>query len=239
MALIKNAASRVAVANAVILDLGDLARQGERIKQHAQDRADEVIEEAHKERERILAGAETKGHDKGYEEGFEQGKAEGTIEGREKAQQEAKEAIDIVQARWTNAIDDFEARREQMLLEARREIVALAGIVARRVTKRVVELDSGVVSAQMQAALERVSAPTRLEIAINPADEAVARETLPALVDRLSNVTHAALVVDPALAAGSCVVRTSGGGEIEASIDAQIDRVLSVLLPDNGSEPTL
>jgi flagellar assembly protein FliH len=239
MALIKNTAQRSAMANAVILDLGDLARQGERIKQHAQDRADEIIERAHKERQRIMAGAEEAGQEKGFERGFEEGKAKGCEEGRAKAEEDAKASIDAVVDRWTRAIDAFEATREQMLLEAKHEVVAFAGVVAQRVTKRVVELDDRVVAEQLEAVLQRVSAPSRLVVAISPADEAAAQETLPALVDRLSHVSHADLVVDPALAAGSCVVRTSAGGEIDASIDAQIERVLSVLLPCNGSEPTL
>ncbi len=237
MALIKSSHGGSAVANAIILDLGDLARQGQLLRERAREQADEIVAQAHEERERIVAGADTLGQKQGFEKGFDEGMAKGREEGHAEAKREAAELFNAVTTRWSRAIDEFEAAREQMLLDARHEVIAFAGVVAERVTKRVIELDDRVVAEQMEAVLRRVSKPSRLVITISPRDEAVARETLPGLIDRLSHVSHAQLVIDPELGDGSCIACTSGGGEIDASIDKQIERVLSVLLPSNGSEP--
>jgi flagellar biosynthesis/type III secretory pathway protein FliH len=63
----------------------------------------------------------------------------------------------------------------------------------------------------------------------------------------MSSVRHVELVDDVSLSRGSCVATCRGagqstgggrdasppGGEIDASIDAQIDRIVSILLSDN------
>ena len=237
MALIKSSHGGSAVAKAVILDLGDLARQGQLLRERAREQADEIVAQAHEERERIIAGADAVGHKHGFDKGFVEGTAQGREQAYAEAKREAAESFEAVSARWTRAIDEFEASREEMLLDARHEIIAFAGVVAQRVTKRVIELDDRVVAEQMEAVLRRVFRPSRLVITISPGDEAVARETMPDLIERLSQVLQAELVVDPELSDGSCIACTSEGGEIDASIDLQIERVLSVLLPSNGSEP--
>lgn len=239
MALIKSSHGGSAVAKAVILDLGDLARQGRVLKERAREEADEIVARAHEERKRIIAGADVVGHKHGLEKGLVEGNTKGREQGYAEAKSEAAETFEAVSARWSRAIEEFEAARDEMLLDARHEIIAFAGVVARRVTKRVIELDDHVVAEQMEAVLRRVSRPSRLVITISPGDEAVARETMPDLIERLHHISHAELVVDAELSDGSCVVCTSEGGEIDASIDAQIERVLSVLLPSNESESGL
>ena len=128
---------------------------------------DEIVERAHKERERVMAGAESVGHEKGFERGFEEGKAEGYEQGCVRGNEETKEMIEAVSSRWSRAIDEFDAAREQMLRQARHEVIAFAGVVAQRVTKRVVELDDRVVAEQLEAVLQRVSAPSRLVVAVS------------------------------------------------------------------------
>ncbi|GIW73664.1 MAG: hypothetical protein KatS3mg103_0186 [Phycisphaerales bacterium] len=74
MPMIPRADAQELARQAVVLDLGDLARQGQAILQRAHERAQAIIEEAKAERQRLIEGA----HQLGYQQGLEQGLAEGT-----------------------------------------------------------------------------------------------------------------------------------------------------------------
>src|SRR5690606_4694204 len=74
-----------------------------------------------------------------------------------------------------------------------------------------------------------------LVVAVHPEDAALAEEALPGVVARLRAGAHAELVEDAGLSRGSAVVRTPGGGAVDASIDAQVERMVRALLP--GREP--
>ncbi len=237
MALIKNSQSSGLSANAIVLDLGDLARQGELLKARARAEAKAIVSEARTEREQIIAGADEVGHEHGFQRGLEEGTARGFEQGRAEAREQAGQELESLIHGWSAALAEFETVRNEMVVEAKQQILRIAVIVAGRVTHRVVELDETIVASQLEAVLSRVCQSSRLVVAINPEDEAIAREALPAIVEQLADVTHAELLKDPELERGSCVVRTAGGGEIDGSIGTQIDRMVSVLLPRPSDDP--
>ena len=237
MALIKNSQRNGPIANAIVLDLGDLARQGELLKARARAEADAMLAEARAEREQIIAGADEVGRQHGFQRGLDEGTARGFEQGRAEAKEQAGQELESLVHGWSAALAEFETVRNEMVIEAKQQILRIAAIVAGRVTHRVVELDETIVASQLGAVLSRVCRPSRLVVAINPEDEAIAREALPNIVGQLADVTHAELLTDPELQRGSCVVRTAGGGEIDGSIGTQIDRMVSVLLPRPGDDP--
>lgn len=246
MALIKQTTSTVYARDAVVLNLGDLQRQGEQIVEQARRRADAIVKEAQAERERLLAGASElgrqEGHAKGYAEGLEQGKTAGQAQ----TMAEVRPRLEALQAAWAGALDAFLADRARMLHEAETDVLRLAVAIAERVTKRVVLLNPAVVVDQLRAALGLIVRPTALDLAISPDDRALAAQALPDLLKRFPSVLHAELLDDPTLPRGSCVVRTrggrpdaaeaatetgGGGGEIDASIGTQMERIALALLP--------
>lgn len=233
MPLIRRADAEVIAKDAVVLNLGDLERQGERLECEARARAERIIAEANAERERLIADAHEKGFEEGRAAGHAEGRAAGLEEGRAQSMAELTPALQAMSERWTQALESFLQQRDQMLTEARTDVVRLAVMIAQRVTKRVIETDPGVVEGQMREALALLAARTTPRVIINPADEPLARQAIPALLARFDKTEHIELVTDPELVRGSCVVRTPTGGQIDASISTQLDRIVADLLPDD------
>lgn len=213
------------------LDLGDLYRQGERIIADARTEADRIISAAKAERERLLSDAAAKGRADGKAQGHAEGMQAGRAEGKAAALAEFKTTLDQLQGAWLVAAEDFLKRREDMLLEAKTDVLRLAAEIARMVTKRALELDPTLVQNQLAAALAQVSRPTRLLVAVHPDDAPLVRDALPELAMRLASAEHAELVDDAALARGSVVVRLASGAAIDASVQAQLDAIINLLLP--------
>jgi flagellar biosynthesis/type III secretory pathway protein FliH len=231
MAVIKRERADVVASGAVVLDLADIARQGEAMLDAARREAASIVAAARAERDRLIADASQTGHAEGLARGLREGRATGEAEGRSLAHGAYAEKLAGLVAAWTEALGELQRRRDHLLVECRREVLAIALEIAGRVTHRVVSGDDRVVCDQIEAALRLAVKPTRAVIAIAPEDEAMARAELPAIVERLTGIEAAELVVDPALGAGSCTLRTAAGGEVDASVRTQLDRIAAVLVP--------
>lgn len=234
MAMIRSANMDAIARDAVVLDLGDLHRQGEALQAQARAKADAIVAQAEAERKRLISSAAEAGKAEGLARGLEEGRAKGAAEGKGAALAEHAKRLGELEAGWARALEQFELEREGMLLGARQDVLRLGVLIAEKVTKRVIEIDASVVASQIEAVLAMLAGPTRLSIAIHPADEAQARESLPRLLARLAPAAHAEVMTDASLAPGSCVARTAGGGSIDASIRTQLDRIIQALLPDGG-----
>ena len=239
MALIRNANAATIARHAIVLDLGDLREQGERMARAARAEADSIVEAARAERERILVGADEQGRAAGFAAGLEQGRAAGREEARAAALAEHQGELSRLETAWRSALADFEACREDMVQGALRDVLRLAALIAGRVTKRTIELDPLVVRDQLAAVLAVVARPTELVLRINPDDRAIVEYALPGLMAAMPAIRHAELADDADIERGGCVARTradtktgdAGGGEIDARIGTQLERIVEMLLP--------
>lgn len=235
MALIKACDPSARSGAAVVLDLGDLSRQAEALRERARAEADRIVREAREERERILRGAAEEGRAAGFEQGLAEGRERGGEEGREQAAAEMGERLREIERGWSSALEEFEGRRGAMLLEARQAIVSLAALVASRVARRAVELDPESAARALESAIALVAAPTRLRVRIHPDDREIVSRRLPALASRLTGAEHVEIEEDASLTRGGCVVETAGGGEIDAAVETQIGRLVGLLLPEGSA----
>ncbi len=248
MALIKHANAKDLTRDAIVLDLGDLHRQGQLLIENAKRRAAEIIKEAEAERDRLIAGAAEKGHAEGFARGLEEGRARGQEEGRAEAAQSTAADLEALRAGWEQALAAFVADRERILTEARDDVLRLALRIAEKVTRRKIETDPAVAAAQLESVLALITRPTALVIAVHPDDRAAIEQALPSLLATLTAAPrHVELTDDPTLPRGSCVARTrggddgsggavGGGGEINASIDLQLQRIAEALLPSPDTQ---
>lgn len=243
MALIKNAQAERMAREAIVLDLGDLARQGRAMMEEARREATRIVEEAKAERDRIMAGAAEKGHAKGYAEGLAKGEREGGEKGHAAAVAEGKKQLDVLTQGWGKSLQEFEGVREELLAQTQRDVLRLALLIATRVTKRAVRIDPEIAVAQTRAVLEMIVRPTGVVLTVSPQDRAVVERALPGIVSGLSMVRHAELREDAAVSRGSVVLRNKGngsgagggavgGGEIDATIETQIERIVETLMPE-------
>lgn len=214
---------------ALVMNMGDLGAQAEAMVADARREAERIVQEARAERDRLVTTAREKGFNAGHAEGFIAGEREGL----QAARVAHAESIGGLCEAWGRALDAFEAERDGLLRAARSEVVLLAAEIATRVTRRAVELDAGVVVAQMEAVLGAVARPTRLLIRVNPLDLDLARDELGGLLARFELCRHADLAADASLPRGSCVATTGEGGRIDAGIASQLERLVAELLPES------
>lgn len=231
MALIRQAAANTAAREAVVLDLGDLAAQGELLKARARAEADRILAAARDQREKLVRDGAADGRREGLARGVEEGRKQGAEAGRKEALAAHGERLKTLEASWGAALAAFEADRDRMLVEARQDVVRLAAAIGELVTKRALALEPGRVTDQLAAVLALLARPTRLVVAVHPDDEPIVRESLPGLAARIGAAAHVELVADTTLERGSCVARSGAGGEIDASIRTQLERISEVLLP--------
>ncbi len=240
MALIKHSNTRDIARDAVVLDLGDLQRQAALIMQSARDQASAVIAAAKAEREQILAGAAELGKSAGFEVGRAAGLNIGKEDGRTAAISEFRARLEAIESSWGSELSAFERARQSMLLAAEKDVLRLALQIAERVVKRAVANDPLIVIDQLRAVLAVVARPTELVVRIHPDDVEIVREALPQLTRHFTTVRNVELAEDQNLSRGSCIaaMRSSSGGdgrfaggEIDASIATQLDRIVQALMP--------
>lgn len=218
--------------DAIVLDLGDLRRQGQRLIDVARAEAVRIEQDAQADRAQIIEGADKVGFEQGYARGLEEGRKAGAEQGIAQALAQAAPELQKLSTGWAAALDGFIQTRERFLAEGQQDVVRLAAMIAAKVCKRQVELDPLIVAVQMAEVLTLVLRPTRLHVSCHPDDRELLTRAIPTLAARTQHSVNVELVDDPALARGSCVARLAeGGGQIDASIDMQLQRIVDALLP--------
>lgn len=241
MAVIKQSSSAMVMRDAIVLDLGDLRRQGETILSRAREEAARIVEQGKIERARLIQNAASEGRAEGLAEGLARGHEQGMAAGREAALNERRESLQQLEGAWVATLQDFVSRREELIDDARKDVLRLACIIAGRVIKRQVELDPSIAVDQLEAVLGMVMRPSRLKIAVHPLDRPLVEAALPGLAQRYGSATHTEIVEDATVSRGSCSARVSegdgnatlgGAGMIDATIETQLTRIVEALLPD-------
>lgn len=245
MPLIKSNVADHLARSAIVLDLGDLQRQGALLIKQARDQAEAELAQARAGRARILAGASDQGRAEGFAKGLEEGRRKGVEDAYQAALNEHRQKLETLEANWSSVLAEFAAQREVLIQQATEDVVALALAIARRVIKRSIECDPNIVVDQVAAALAVVTRPTEVQIAVHPDDRPLVADALPGLLAALPMIRHAEVIEDKKAQRAGCVVRTRGdrvmndvgGGEIDASIQTQIDRIVELLVPQTQTPP--
>lgn len=235
MALIRNKEADQTAQDAVVLDLGDLRREADRLRKRAEAEAEQIREEARAEARRLTEGAEQRGYEAGYEKGHAEGREAGYQKGHAEALRQAESSLNQLQEAWVNAAKQWDAERREMVQEARQSLLRLAVRMAEKIVRRVPMLEPSVVQAQVEAAIEQVARPCDVKVWIHPEDRPLVKQALPRAVGQLSQSEHISLREDARMERGGCVV-DYGTGRIDATLQTQIDRLVEALLPGEGGE---
>lgn len=243
MPLIRGQTATELAKGAMVLDLGDLQRQAELLTKQAHERAEAIVDQARHERARILAGAAEQGRAEGFARGIEEGRRAGVEQALGVALAEHQHKLETIEANWSAALSEFSTERDALIQSATRDVIMLAITIAEKVTKRAIEQDPSIVTDQLAAALAVISRPTEVVIAVNPDDQPLTQRCLPGLLAAMSAIRHATIVDDKSVSRGGCVIRTRGdgsaddpgGGEVDARIETQLQRIVSALLPGQPS----
>ncbi|MCW5775129.1 MAG: hypothetical protein KIS87_01610 [Phycisphaeraceae bacterium] len=236
MALIRANQAGPMAARAAAMNLGDLAQRASLMRDAALAEAERIIADARASIDADAVHIRARAAEEGRAEGLARGLAEGREQGRREAFEESKHRLAALETAWTDALHAFEARRDSMLVEAKRDVLELALEIGRRVAKRVAQTDPAVAAEQVREALVLVTRPSRLRVSAHPDDLPVLRDVMPALLERFGGAAHAELRPDPTLGRGSCVLETDRGGIIDASIDAQLERIAAAVTGQSGPQ---
>ncbi len=232
MAIIKSHNAKTLLKEAIVLDLGDVARQAKRLREAAQAKARRIIEDAQCQAESLRQKAHTDSATQGHQEGFEKGKSEGhqqgLREGHQEALDQAKEQLQSLQQAWIEAMGQWEAKRQDMEQEAGKAVLELAVRLGQKLVHRVIQIDKEVAVEQVAAVLSHVLRPVDVTVRICADDRPVLEESMPRLTAEFPQLKHVQLVDDPEMTRGGCVV-SYGQGRIDATIETQLERVVELV----------
>lgn len=232
MPLIKENKAATIKHDAIVLDLGDLRRQGEALRQAARDEADRILAAARDEATRLTSEAEQVGRQQGFEAGHAEGLEQGREEGRAEALAQRSEQLEQLQGAWVNAGQQWDEQRRGMVLDARQSLLSLALSVAEKIVKRVPQVDPSIVVDQISEAIEYVVRPGDVSVRIHPEDRSLVEQALPQFVQTCTVAEHINLIEDASISRGGCVV-ASQRGRIDATLDTQLGRIVDALLPSS------
>ena len=233
MVIIKSEHATTLLKDAIVMDLGDVARQARAIRESAEAKANNLIQEAQAQVESLRRTAHDESAAKGYQEGFDKGLEEGRQQGHQAGHQEAVkvagEALNRIQQAWTDAMQQWDASRQDIERELRRTVVTFAICFAQKIVHRAIEVNPDVVVDQLTEVLSHVLRPMDVVVRVCHEDRAVLEEAMPRLLSDFSLVNHIDLVEDESVSRGGCVV-SYGQGQIDASMETQLKRLTELMM---------
>lgn len=217
----------------VVLDLTDLGRQAERLREQVRQEADAVLAAAREQGAQRAEAAEAEARARGLEAGREEGFLAGQAEGQEQARAAGAEALAAATKLWEQAAAGVNGERQQLHEEAEGATLRLAVALARKVVARELHLHPEAVVDAVKDALAHVLDPVEVTVRLNPADLALLDELTPGLRSPAGKTVR--LEADEAIDRGGCVVE-HGAGEVDATLQRKLHRLASLLLGEEQAE---
>jgi flagellar assembly protein FliH len=227
MPVIKSANAPAAM---IPFSMKDIENHARALIARAKEQAEAILIEAQNEGEQLKAAAKAEGLAEGKREGLAKGLEEGRKNGAQQALSEHRTQLANLIKSLTEAAQDLEASRVQLEAEALTEVIDLSVAIATRVTKRQGAIDPQVLVANVNEAMKLVVASTDVRIALHPSQKQYLLDALPQLSMNWPALSHVQLVDDETLAPGGCRV-FSKGGQVDADLDCQLDRIVADLMP--------
>ncbi len=191
-------------------EAGEARAEAARILFDARVRARALTAEARAAADAAIAGESRQARERGYADGLELARRELS---------HIVERLDGLVGAARVAHAENAQQLDQMALTL---AIALARMVVRRELSSVPDTLLDVA----RAALAEMAVEAEVSLRVHPEDVPLLRDRLPEL--GLGSLLAVAVVGDPGLAEGSCVIR-SGPGEVDASVDTQMARAERLL----------
>ena len=213
----------------------DIESQARVIVMRAQQEADKIVAESHLEGARIRQRSYDDGFAAGTQDGLKKGTEDGRVAGKTAAMNEHRAKLEQLIKTLSCTIEELDAARAALESSSASAVIKLAVAIARRVTKLQGSLDPSVMTENVLAAMKVAVHATDIRIAVHPSQKETLADALPTMKLKWPSVEHVELIEDDSLATGGCRIFTASG-QIDADLEAQIDRVSGDLLPNqNGA----
>ncbi len=212
-----------------VFGFDDLQREIDRRRAEAGAEAARIVAQARRQAEQQSVAI----REQARREGFEQGRREGRAAIESQARDEIREQT---RARWSAILEalsrtsrELEQRKHALLAESEQGLIELALAIARRICKRLAARDPQVALENIRALLARVGHQHDIVITVSREQFETLRELAGPSLDEWTRGRHVEWRSDPSMPPGSCRITTTTG-EIDATIETQLDRIAEVLL---------
>lgn len=219
---------RESVSAAAMFSFADLERQARDILVRARAAADRLLAEAEVQARRVAQTRQAEGYQRGLSEGRQRGLEQIKQEARQAALQAAQAELTGLKNALAAGLAEYERQRHSLIAQAESGLIELAVAIARRACKVGVDGSAEPLRANIRALLEMVTHHGDIELHVNPAECELLADVIPGLAQHIAGCAHVTLTSDPAVARGGCVLQTSAG-VIDASVDAQLDRIAAAI----------
>jgi flagellar assembly protein FliH len=226
--LIRARDAETKIAQAEVMRFQDVEAEAQRLLDDARRQAEAILADARTHGERLKADARKSGRETGLAEGLKIGQDLGRKQAYDQAIADFAARHAAVAAALAGALEQFEARRRGLQSEMERDVIALAGAIARRVIKRAVEVDPACVADNLREALQLIARRNRLEIRLHPADLEHARQFARDLLGA-QDFESVGFVADETVGRSGMLLRTAGG-QVDATVETQWVRILDEIL---------
>jgi hypothetical protein len=149
------------------------------------------------------------------------------------AVQEHERRLQAMLGNLEQSIEALATLKSQLEPELERQLVLLAGLIARRVIGRELATDPDLVARLALEGMDALGERDRVIVRVGPLPGGAAE----VMAERLRvNAPHCEIIVDPRLDSGHCQVR-SEFGQVDESVDARLNVVLGALVRPNPEMP--
>lgn len=155
-----------------------------------------------------------KARQSGTEEGYNKGFAEGLEKGREEARR--------VVGNFNQAVRDAVAQREQMLNEARQQILDMVVKVSRKVTFEAIDVDREKTAKLIAGVIDQLVDRSHLKIKVHPDHLAVVEQNIDQFLVGSTTIKELTIEADPRVRFGGCFIETPSG-DIDARLESQFE----------------
>jgi len=216
-------------------NMADVEAYARQMLQRATEKAEKLLAAAQAEADAMRKEAQSEGKAlglaEGKREGLAQGKAEGIATGKKQAYDEEIAKLQEQWAALSTLVQTVDAAHQASVGRAEEEILPLALAIAEKVTRRAGRFDASVCEANLREAVRLATTKHELRIFVHSSQLYHAHEAVERLKEQWPTMKHVMLTADDTLAPGGCRVLT-GGGEIDADLDRQLERIAADLVPE-------
>jgi flagellar assembly protein FliH len=211
------------------VDLADHLAEADAAMDQAKRRVARTMVDAEQEARRLREEAQRQGHDAGYEQGHAEGVQAGYQAAHDEAMESFRQEHAQIVAAMQEAVTSIDAVKEDLAIAARRDLLDLALLIAKKLTFAIGDTCRESASENLGRALRLVGSQTDLLIRVHPKDLASMEKFAESALAHIRAAHTVKIVADESMAPGGCKVeneRTS----IDASLETQVSEIVSLLL---------
>ena len=210
------------------MDLPDVGQEARRILADHTREGQRIVESARRQ----AATLRQEAANRGYEEGLSRGREEGLAKGRAAAQRQegAKVSSDLAEtaALARKVVEGLASARQELLQQAKAEMLDLAIEIARKIVGRAAESDVESARANLEKALELAGGFGGVTVLVHPSQLEDLQRYAPEVIEALRFRGDVKLAGDERVGKGG--VRLLGRqGEIDATVQTQLANLTEAL----------